>query len=90
MRSTGWPACAHQPQLRTALNVRSPVLLGPVDPVQQGPFRAVVLEGVDVGVEVRRGLQLYFAFGNIPFRSSSLEQTNREFLIHKSLAARDL
>ena len=52
------PPCAHQDgllieqqlQLRTALEVRSPVLLGPLDPVQRGPCRAVVLEGVEMGV----------------------------------------
>ncbi len=53
---------AHQLQLRPALNVRSPVLLGPVDPVQRGPFREVVLEGLDVGVIGGHGLQFYTPF----------------------------
>ena len=41
-----------QLQLRTALDVRTPVLLRLGDPVQRGPLREVVLEGVGVGVEV--------------------------------------
>lgn len=47
---------AQQLQLRTALEVRSLVLLRLVDPVQRGPFRAVVLEGVEMGVIVGHGL----------------------------------
>ncbi len=62
---------ARQLQLRNALDLRSPVLLRLVDPVERGPFRAVVLEGVDMGVKGGHGLQLYFPFGNSPLRSSS-------------------
>ncbi len=43
---------AQQLQLRNALDVRSPVLLGLGDPVQRGLFREVDLEGVDMGVIV--------------------------------------
>ena len=50
---------AQQLQLRTALNVRSPVLLRPVDSVQRGPCRAVVLEGVEMGVIGGHGLRRY-------------------------------
>ncbi len=50
---------AHQLQLRPALNVRSPVLLCPVDPVQRGPCRAVVLEGVEMGVIGGPGFGFY-------------------------------
>ena len=58
------PPCAQQDgllvecqlQLRNALDVRSPVLLRLVDPVNGGPCRAGVLEGVDMGVIVEQGL----------------------------------
>ncbi len=37
------------------------MLLGPVDPVPRGPCRAVVLEGVDVGVIGGHGRQFYWS-----------------------------
>ncbi len=50
---------AHQLHLRTALDVRSPVLLRPIDAVQRGPFREVVLKNVDMGVKGGHGLRRY-------------------------------
>ncbi len=40
------------------MDIRSPVLLRPGDPVQRGSFRAVVLEGVDMGVIVEHEITL--------------------------------
>ncbi len=51
-----------QLQLSDTLDVRSPVLLFPVDPVQRGPFCEVVLEGVEMGVKVEHGLRFYTPF----------------------------
>jgi len=51
-----------QLQLRPALDVLNPEALCPVDPVQRGPFRAGVLEGVDMGVKVEHGLRFYTPF----------------------------
>ncbi len=48
-----------QLQLRNALDVRSPVLLGLGDPVQRGLFCEVDLEGVDMSVKVEHGLRRY-------------------------------
>ena len=71
------PPCAQQDgllvkqqlSLRTALNVRSPVLLRTVDPVERGPCRAVVLEDVDMGVMVGHGLRSYTSFQCMGTRS---------------------
>ena len=49
-----------QLHLSDTLDVRSPELLRLVDSVQRGPFRAVVLEGVDMSVKVGHGLQFYW------------------------------
>ncbi len=48
--------CPPLTQQSCLLEIRSPVLLRPVDSVQRGPCRAVVLEGVDRGVRVGHGL----------------------------------